>query len=141
MLWAVRLKKNIIFTFVPITQLVTMYLFYYIKTCDTSLKILKMLPAEHFRLIDVKTEPLSVESLENLKKLSGSYQALFSRKAKKYTEMALKFQTLTEADYRRLLLDEYTFLKRPVVVIDDEIFIGSDKKTIEKLIQKTKTLC
>lgn len=114
--------------------------FYYIKTCDTSLRILKQLPIEKFRLIDTKTHPLTVEELENLKKLSGSYASLFSRKAKKYTEMALKNQSLNEDDYKRLILDEYTFLKRPVVVIENEIFIGSEKKTIEELLLKAKTI-
>lgn len=112
--------------------------FFYIKTCDTSLRILKQLPIEKFQLIDTKTNPLTVNQLENLAKLAGSYEVLFSRKAKKYTQMGLKDQALTEADYKHYLLEEYTFLKRPVVVIENEIFVGSDKKTLEKLIQKIK---
>ncbi|PID68234.1 MAG: hypothetical protein CR968_02630 [Flavobacteriia bacterium] len=109
--------------------------FYYIKTCNTSLRILKQLPHEQFELIDLKTQPLTVVQVEHLKSLAGSYETLFSRRAKKYSEMGLKNQTLTEADYKRLLLDEYTFLKRPVVVIGDKIFIGSSKKNIEQLLQ------
>lgn len=114
--------------------------FYFIKTCDTSLRILKQLPVEKFRLIDTKTQSLTVQDLEGLKNLSGSYEALFSRKAKKYTDMGLKTQILTEADYKKLIIDEYTFLKRPVVVMGNEIFIGSDKKTVQKLIEKAQTL-
>ena len=102
------------------------------------MRILKRLPADTFELIDIKTNPLTVSQLESLKEMAGSYEALFSKRAKKYTEMDLKNQVLTEADYRRLLLDEYTFLKRPVVVADNEIFIGSEKKTIEQLVQKFK---
>ena len=45
--------------------------------------------------------------------------------------MGLDKQTLQEADYRRLILEEYTFLKRPVIVIDEEVFVGSTKKNIE----------
>jgi arsenate reductase len=115
-----------------------MHLFYYIKTCDTSNRILKQLPTEKFKIIDIKKQSLTVKQLEKLVKLSGSYEALFSRRAKLYKEMDLKNQDLTEADYKRLILDEYTFLKRPVVVIDRKIFIGSEKKTVEKLISFVK---
>ena len=115
-----------------------MFTFYYIKTCDTSLRILKQLPKEKFQLIDIKENPITVGQLDALKNLAGSYEALFSRKAKKYTEMDLKNQNLSETDYRRLILDEYTFLKRPTVVVGNEIFIGSDKKTVEKLLSKFK---
>jgi len=115
-----------------------MNFFYYIKTCDTSLRILKQLPHEKFQLIDIKESPLTVEQLELLKNLAGSFEALFSRRAKKYKEMDLKNQKLTELDYRRLLLNEYTFLKRPTLIFENEIFVGSDKKTIDKLITKTK---
>lgn len=104
------------------------------------MRILKQLPIEKFQLIDIKTHPLTVSQLENLKDLVGSYEALFSRKAKKYKEMDLKSQNLSEIDYRRLLLDEYTFLKRPVIIIDQEIFVGSEKKNLEKLMEKLKKI-
>jgi arsenate reductase len=66
--------------------------------------------------------------------LSGSYQSLFSRRAKKYKAMDLKNQSLTEADIKQLILDEYTFLKRPVIIYQDKIFIGNSKNNIEALI-------
>lgn len=104
------------------------------------MRILKQLPIEKFQLIDIKTHPLTVNQLDNLKDLVGSYEALFSRKAKKYKEMDLKSQNLSETDYRRLLLDEYTFLKRPVIIIEQEIFVGSEKKNLEKLMEKLKKI-
>ncbi len=104
------------------------------------MRILKQLPADKFQLIDIKTHPLHVNQLEHLKALAGSYEALFSRKAKKYKEMDLKSQNLSETDYRRLLLDEYTFLKRPVIIIEQEIFVGSEKKNLEKLMEKLKKI-
>jgi arsenate reductase len=66
--------------------------------------------------------------------LSGSFESLFSKRALKYKEMKLKDRKLEEKDYRELILKEYTFLKRPVIIIDDKIFAGSDKKTIAELI-------
>lgn len=38
---------------------------------------------------------------------------------------------LTENDYRQLILDEYTFLKRPVMVIGGEVFVGNSRKTVD----------
>ncbi|MEC8602809.1 MAG: arsenate reductase, partial [Bacteroidota bacterium] len=34
------------------------------------------------------------------------------------------------------ILEEDTFLKRPVFIIDDEIFIGNSKSVIDSLKQK-----
>jgi len=44
--------------------------------------------------------------------------------------MGLAEKTLSEADYRDLILAEYTFLKRPVIIIGDQVFTGSAKKTL-----------
>ncbi len=111
---------------------------YYLKTCDTSKKIMKQIPVEGFILQEIKSEPVTVMQLEEMKELSGSYESLFSRRAKKYKEMGLKDQALTEKDYKDLILEHYTFLKRPVIIIDDFISIGSSKKTVETLVQKLK---
>ncbi len=87
---------------------------------------------------EIKTEKITASQLDEMKKLAGSYEALFSRRAIKYKEMGLKDKPLTEKDYRKLILEEYTFLKRPVVIINDKIFIGSEKKSIEALKQALK---
>ena len=65
----------------------------------------------------------------------GSYEALFSRRALKYKSMGLKDKKLTEKDYRDLILQEYTFLKRPVIISGKKIFSGSEKKTIAEVIK------
>ena len=106
---------------------------YHLKTCDTSRRILKSINLDGFDLQEIKTEPITVVQLEEMAKLSGSYESLFSRRAKKYKQMDLKNQALNEADYRQLILDEYTFLKRPVIIINETIFIGNSKKTLEDL--------
>ncbi len=108
---------------------------YYLKTCDTCKRILKQIHLEGFILQEIKSEPVRVEQLEEMKRLSGSYESLFSRRAKKYKAMGLKDQVLTEMDYKQLILDEYTFLKRPVIILNDQIFIGSSKKTVDDLIR------
>ena len=90
---------------------------------------------ESFIYQDIKEEPLSVSELESLEKLAGCYEALFSRRAKLYKEMGLKDMDLKEADYKHYILDHYTFLKRPVVVYNDQIFVGNSKSVTQSTYQ------
>jgi arsenate reductase-like glutaredoxin family protein len=101
---------------------------YYLKTCDTCRRILKEMDTSEYILQEIKTEPITVAQLEELHALTKSYEVLFSKRAKKYKQMDLKSQILTEKDYRQLILDEYTFLKRPVIVNENNVFIGNTKK-------------
>lgn len=88
---------------------------------------------ENFEKQDIKTEPMTFDQIDEMKALSGSYESLFSRKAMKYRSMGLGDKILSEEEYRQLIHDEYTFLKRPVFIVVNEIFVGSSKKEIEKL--------
>jgi arsenate reductase len=92
--------------------------------------------AGNFLLQDIKTEQISPAQLDEMKDMAGSYEALFSRRALKYKSMGLKDKVLTEADYRRLILEEYTFLKRPVAIIGKDIFIGNAPATVAALKEK-----
>ncbi len=109
---------------------------YFLQTCDTCRRILKEVNTNGFERQEIKADNVSVSQLNEMYELSGSYEALFNKRAKLYTSMDLKNQTLSEADYRQYILDEYTFLKRPVFIFDYEIFIGNSKKVIEKLKEK-----
>lgn len=105
---------------------------YHLSTCDTCKRILKELdPPSSFIIQDIKEEKLTEEQLDQMQELSGSYEALFSRRAKLYKERDLKNEDLDEGRYKNLILEHYTFLKRPVVINNDEIFIGNSKKTVE----------
>lgn len=108
---------------------------YHLGNCDTCQKILKEVGAEkkQVQLQEIKTESITPDQLDQMKELAGSYEALFSRRALKYRSMGLHEQTLTEKDYRRLLLEEYTFLKRPVAIVGNQIFIGNTKAVVEAL--------
>jgi len=86
-----------------------------------------------FERQDIKTQSMTLDQIDHMKELSGSYELLFSRKAMKYRTMGLADKNLSEEDYRILIHQEYTFLKRPVFIIGDTIFIGSAKKNIEGL--------
>ena len=107
---------------------------FYLKTCNTCKRIIKELKvSSDFILQDIKSEAITVDQLEEMNKLAGSYEALFSKRAKLYSEMGLKNQNLDERDYKHYILEHYTFLNRPVIIIDKSIFIGSSKKTIEEI--------
>src|ERR1700754_1414831 len=104
---------------------------YYLSTCDTCARIIKELKLKEKKFVfqDIKTEKITKEQLEEMKALSGSYESLFSR-------VALKYKTLdpkpsTEAEYKKLILSEYTFLKRPVIFTKGKIFVGNSKSNIQ----------
>lgn len=108
---------------------------YYLPSCDTCRKILKSLPENNLSLRDIKQEPITEAELETMRKLAGSYEALFSRKAQLYKSLGLKEKSLTESDYKKYILEHYTFLSRPVFVIDDRIYIGNSAKNVEAVIK------
>lgn len=104
---------------------------YYLSTCDTCKRILKELkPLDEFELQDIKSNPISPSELIVLRNLAGSYEALFSKRARLFRERQLKNSQLEENDYKTLLLEHYTFLKRPVILVNDQIFIGNTSKVI-----------
>jgi arsenate reductase len=109
---------------------------YFLQTCDTCRRILKEINTDGFERQEIKANNITVAQLDEMYKLSGSYEDLFNKRAKLYKAMDLKNQTLSELDYKQYLLDEYTFLKRPVFIVEEEIFIGNSKKVIEKLKEK-----
>lgn len=112
---------------------------YYLKTCDTCKRIIKSLPStEDIIFQDIKANPISIASLEEMFELSGSYEKLFSKRAQLYKELGLKDKTLHEDDYKRYILEHYTFLNRPVMIFDQQIFIGNSPKEVEKAIAYLK---
>ena len=104
---------------------------YYLSTCDTCKRILAQWNTDGCTLQDIKTEPMTAAQVDQMIALAGSAEALFSKPARKYKELGLKDKNLNEADIRQLIIDEYTFLKRPVLVLDNQIFIGNSKKVID----------
>lgn len=105
---------------------------YHLSTCNTCQRILKELqPLDQFELQDIKSNPITQKQLEEMHSLSKSYESLFSRRAMLYRQRGLNEKELSEEDYKNLILDHYTFLKRPVIIVGNEIFIGNSKKTIE----------
>ena len=112
---------------------------YHLATCSTCQRIIKELaPLAEFDLQNIREDKITEIQIDAMAKAVGSYEALFSRRAMKYKSMGLANKDLSEAEYRQLILDEDTFLKRPVIFVGDDIFVGNSKKTIEAVKEALK---
>lgn len=108
---------------------------YHLSSCSTCQKIIKEInPAADVELQDIKVENIDETTLDWIKEKVGSYEALFSKRAMKFRSMGLNEMQLTEDDYRKYMLEEYTFLKRPFMIVDDNVFIGNAKKVVEQAV-------
>lgn len=106
---------------------------FYLNTCDTCRKILTQFDLTDWELREIKKEPITKEELAEMYKKTKSYEALFSKKSTQIKSRGIDVKSLEEKDFKKLLLDHYTFLKRPVFITDDRIFVGNDKKNVEAL--------
>ena len=108
---------------------------YHLGTCDTCRKILRRIPENTvIEARDIKKNPLTASEIDALAKFAGSYEALFSRRSQQYKTLNPDGRKLDERDYREAILSHYTFMKRPVFVIDDAIFIGNNEETVQKAL-------
>lgn len=104
---------------------------YHLSTCDTCKRILKEIePPSSFIIQDIKESPMTGEQLNEMYQFTESYEELFNKRAKLYKERDLKNSDLDEQAYKNLILEHYTFLKRPVIINNDKIFVGNSSKTI-----------
>jgi arsenate reductase len=110
---------------------ISMRLFYYLSSCDTCKRILKELKLKDtITQIDIKKNPLTEAQVEALYQKVESYEDLINKRAQLYKQRNLKEKNLSEEDYKNLLLEHYTFLKRPVLLYDEHIFVGNSPKTV-----------
>ena len=108
-----------------------MRLFYYLSSCDTCKRILNELKLKDtITQIDIKKNPLTTAQVEDLHKRVGRYEDLINKRAQLYKQRNLKEKNLSEQDYKTLLLEHYSFLKRPVLVYEEHIFVGNAAKNV-----------
>ena len=106
--------------------------FFYLRGCDKCIQIMKTLNLDSaIEQIDVKKNPLNEYQLDELFKLTKNYEALFSKRAQLYKQRGLKDKAINDKKYRMLILEHYTFLKRPILVYDQRIYIGNSPKVVE----------
>ena len=106
---------------------------YHLSTCDTCRKILSTLDLSDVELINIREQNISKEDLDFMKKQTKSYEALFNKRAQKLKEMPENKKPVKDADFKKLILKEYTFLKRPAAIIDNQVIVGNDPKSDQAL--------
>ena len=118
-----------------------MRVIYHLSTCSTCKKIIKEInPGISVVLVDIKSESIPPHVLDSCKEKTGSYESLFSKKAVKYRSLGLNQKVITEPMYRALILEEYTFLKRPICIYDEIVTVGNSALEIEKAKEAFKSL-
>jgi arsenate reductase len=95
------------------------FTFYWLPNCSTCQKAASYLKENgqavtQFR--DIKTDPLKRDEVEQLAALAGGANELFSRRARKYRSMGLNEREISGEEMLDLMSEEYTFIKRPVLV-------------------------
>jgi arsenate reductase len=106
---------------------------YHLGTCSTCKRILgEVTWPNDISFIDIKKQAITPEVLDALKEQYGTFEAVFSKKAKRYVEV--KDSITGDDDYKELILSDYTFLKRPVILYGDFYSVGNDRAAIERLI-------
>ena len=114
----------------------TMNTIYLLPSCQTCQRVLKTVEqVGEWTVRDIKSEPLTEAEVDAMAASVNSYEEIFSRRAILYRQRDLKNQTLTEEDYKALILEHYTFLKRPVMQVGDTYFAGSAKKNVEAAVR------
>jgi arsenate reductase-like glutaredoxin family protein len=109
---------------------------FYLSTCSTCKRILDQIQTTDFEIQDVKEKNIEPEVLDFIAEKMGGYESIFSKRAMKFRAMGLNELELTESDYRKFMLKEYTFLKRPFIIDGEDVFVGNSKTTVEKIIDR-----
>jgi arsenate reductase len=113
---------------------------FYLESCSSCRRIIRDVnPTDDFVLQNLKNNPIDELQVDFLASITGSYESLFNKQARKYREMELFRKELSETDYKNLLLQEYTFLKRPIFVLDSSVFVCKNKDAINNLKSRIKT--
>lgn len=113
---------------------------YFLSTCSTCKKILKNWDiSDSIKKIDLKKNPISALDLKELYSLSNSYEALFNKRAVLFREKKKHLEIITEKEYKEMLLAHYSFLKRPVLIINEKLFVGNSKETVSKAALEIKS--
>ena len=111
--------------------------FYGLPNCTTCQKALRRLDYHRVPEIEkrnIKEEPLTREEIEKLAAMLGGIENLFSRRSVKYRELGLRDKELSETDMLDLMENEYTFLKRPILVAGNKAVAGFFEKIYDDFL-------
>lgn len=105
---------------------------YWLPHCTTCQKAAEELKSKNVEVAawrDMKSEPLSRREVERLAEKVGGASELFSKRARKYRALGLDKRELSDDEMLQLMSDEYTFIKRPVIVRGNRATAGWTSKT------------
>ena len=88
---------------------------YYLGNCTSCQAIIKDtgINNKDFVMQDIKFEKITPVQLEEMKNMTGSFEALFSRRALKYKELGLKDKQLTGKKLPELYIERVYLSKAP----------------------------
>jgi arsenate reductase len=112
---------------------------FFLSTCSTCKNIIKKWNTnDGIKKIDIKKTPLTSLDLMELYAFTNSYEELFNKRAVLFRVKKKTFKKIKEEDYKEMLLTHYSFLKRPVLLINGKIFVGNSKETVDKAALEMK---
>jgi arsenate reductase (glutaredoxin) len=94
-----------------------MYWLPHCSTCQKAKDAIEETGAKIHRFVDLKETPLAKEEIESLCEKAGGVNVVFSKVARKYRALGLDKLELSDADMLSHMVEEYTFIRRPVVVV------------------------
>ena len=113
--------------------------FYWLPGCSTCQKAKSFIERHGIRDFeprDIKENPLSRAEVETLAKMLGGADELFSRRAVKYREMKLGEREVSPAEMLDLMSEEYTFLKRPILLMKGKAIAGYFEKFWNQFLEE-----
>ena len=104
------------------------------STCQKAARWLDRRGVKVAKFRDIKDEPLSRTEVEALAKMLGGAEDLFSKRAVKYREMKLGEREVLPDEMLDLMTEEYTFLKRPIMVIGNKAIASFFERTFDSFL-------
>lgn len=108
-----------------------------IPNCDKIKATKKWLESKEvdFEFIDVKKEPLTLDELAELEYKVG-IDVLVNKRGTTYRNLGLKNQELTTEELLKVLEENQSMIKRPVLVYEDAVLIGYDESAFENFLKE-----
>ncbi len=115
--------------------------FYWLPNCTTCQKAKRRLDYHRIsitKLRDLKEEPLSLDEVKNLAEMLGGVENLFSRRSVKFRELGLRDKEISKNEMLDLMTTDYTFLKRPILVLNNKAIAGFFEKFFDEFVKGVK---
>lgn len=115
---------------------VKLYWLPHCSTCKKAKEFIEKKGIEINEFCDIKENRLSRKEVEKLVELVGGAENLFSRRAIKYREMGFHEKEVFSVEMLDLMTAEYTFIKRPVLVVGEKATAGFSEKIYNEILGK-----